>query len=148
VAVVSKARFVANLSKKIKDVKFEVGVFNEDDARNVAGKGFKNFAKGITARKTSSKVASVGNAEVLANQKVDVLTESFKSAKPRVISQVADLMLKSKFENKQENLKRATNAVASVPRTFLTGGGISKSGKKVGGIDTGQMYKSIKAKKK
>lgn len=125
---------------------FKIGVLKGSERRNLPKNKLKTFA-GVKARAVSSKPASISNAEVLAKQPVNILEKSFKQSKNTFTSSLNNLLINYIETNKNTDLRRVTNGLQSIPRTYITKGRIGfKADGGVRGLDTAQLYKSLTAK--
>lgn len=125
---------------------FKIGVLKGSERRNLPKNKVKLFA-GVKARAISTKPASISNAEVLASQPVNILEKSFKNSKKEFNASLNNLLVNYIETSKDTDLRRVTNGLQSIPRTYITKGKIGfKENGGVRGLDTAQLYKSITAK--
>ncbi len=133
---------------------FEVGVLNDGPHKRAKdkSKGLKSFANG-PARKTSSRESGQSIAQVSEHirKRTDYLRRPFDEKNSATIKFLNQFM---KFAFKKTNQKRVENLLQSVVRNPILKGKYGRNTAKTAKykgfnrfmIDTGQLFKAIKAK--
>jgi len=154
-------RFVSKMKGRIDKYDFEVGIFDSTPRKQAKpkSKGFKNLAGG-PARKTGKTTSNTNQSvakRLRLKYKVNIFRKPFKNKNNSDLKRVINLMIKLFFSDgignasSEARLKNALQALVRNP--ILRGDYGNNSPKTVRNkgfnrfmIDTGQMFKSIKAK--
>tara|TARA_R110000787_G_scaffold130064_4_gene241994 strand:- start:1428 stop:1895 length:468 start_codon:yes stop_codon:yes gene_type:complete len=143
------------ISKKIGSYNFEVGILENKNKKIADHKGSANYAgMEVSATKGTSNKLTVADVAKYTDDRFDWLARSFTRPNNSDVKRVVEELANQVFEKGSKSKKRLENAVQAVVRNPILRGdyGKNKSStiKSKGfdklGIDTAQLFKSIKAK--
>ena len=152
---ISSKNILKKMSKDIGIYKFEVGIL-KDEAKKIPNR--ESSANYAGLKISGTKGRSTTNTVVKVAKRMDNLfgwlQKPFNDGKNKDVNDVVKELSSQVFHKKSKNLKRLENAVQAVIRNPILrgdyGNNSSITAKEKGfnklGIDTGQFFKSIKAK--